>query len=94
MVISSGGSRGASSLLQNNSKFFLSLTTWLKPPNQNLGSAADYKFKRIQFPISHAFAMTINKSQSQSLSVCVLNLENECFSHGQLYVARLHVGKN
>ncbi|XP_068633528.1 ATP-dependent DNA helicase pif1-like [Battus philenor] len=46
-----------------------------------------FVFKRIQFPIRHAFAMTINKSQDQSLTICGLNLENACFSHGQLYVA-------
>lgn len=40
-----------------------------------------FEFKRIQFPIRLAFAMTINKSQGQSLSVCGLNLENQCFSH-------------
>jgi ATP-dependent DNA helicase PIF1 len=52
-----------------------------------------FEFKRIQFPICRAFAMTINKSQGQSLSVCGLNLENKCFSHGQLYVACTRVGK-
>ncbi|XP_037931426.1 ATP-dependent DNA helicase PIF1-like [Teleopsis dalmanni] len=52
-----------------------------------------FEFKRIQFPIRLAFAMTINKSQGQSFSVCDLNLENACFSHGQLYVACSRVGK-
>ncbi|XP_017473960.1 PREDICTED: ATP-dependent DNA helicase PIF1-like [Rhagoletis zephyria] len=52
-----------------------------------------FDFKRIQFPIRLAFAMMINKSQGQSLSVCGLNLENECLSHGQLYVAYSCVGK-
>lgn len=52
-----------------------------------------FEFKRIQFPIRLAFTMTINKSQGQSLSVCGLNLENACFSHGQLYVACSRVGK-
>jgi PIF1 helicase. len=37
--------------------------------------------------------MTINKSQGLSLSVCGLNLENLCFSHGQLYVTCPRVGK-
>lgn len=35
--------------------------------------------------------LTINKAQS--LQVCGLNLENPCFSHGQLYVACSRVGK-
>lgn len=52
-----------------------------------------FEFKRVQFPIRLAFAMTINKSQGQSLEVCGINLETPCFSHGQLYVACSRVGK-
>jgi len=37
----------------------------------------------IQFPIRLAFAMTINKSQGQTMSVCGLDLSTSCFSHGQ-----------
>jgi ATP-dependent DNA helicase PIF1 len=51
-----------------------------------------FEFKRLQFPVRLAFAMTINKAQGQSLEVCGLNLENPCFSHGQLYVACSRVG--
>ncbi|KAF0715679.1 Uncharacterized protein FWK35_00027936 [Aphis craccivora] len=40
-------------------------------------------FKRLQFPVWLAFAMIINKSQGQSLSVCMINLEKQCFLHGQ-----------
>jgi ATP-dependent DNA helicase PIF1 len=36
--------------------------------------------------------MTINKAQRQSLRVAGINLENPCFSHGQLYVACSRVG--
>ncbi|XP_025412655.1 uncharacterized protein LOC112685099 [Sipha flava] len=39
------------------------------------------------------FAMTINKSQGQTMSIYGLDLENTCFSHGQLYVACSRVGK-
>ena len=46
-----------------------------------------FNFKCLQFPVRLAFAMTINKAQGQSPQVCGLNLENPCFSHGQLYVA-------
>ncbi|XP_050065320.1 ATP-dependent DNA helicase pif1-like [Aphis gossypii] len=49
--------------------------------------------KCIQFPIRLAFAMTINKSQGQTMSVCGLDLRTPCFSHGQLYVACSRVGK-
>ncbi|GBP09385.1 ATP-dependent DNA helicase pif1 [Eumeta japonica] len=52
-----------------------------------------FEFKRLQFPVRLAFAMTINKSQGQSLSVCGINLKNPCFSHGQLYVACSRAGK-
>ncbi|XP_029054625.2 uncharacterized protein LOC114881908 [Osmia bicornis bicornis] len=52
-----------------------------------------FEFKRLQFPVQLAFAMTINKAQGQSLQVCGLNLENPCFSHGQLYVTCSRVGK-
>ncbi|XP_046976299.1 ATP-dependent DNA helicase pif1-like [Vanessa cardui] len=52
-----------------------------------------FDFKRLQFPVRLAFAMTINKSQGQSLEVCGINLEFPCFAHGQLYVACSRVGK-
>ncbi|GFS76225.1 ATP-dependent DNA helicase [Trichonephila clavipes] len=52
-----------------------------------------FEFKSLQFPVRLAFAMTINKAQGHSLQVCGLNLENPCFSHGQLYVACSRVGK-
>lgn len=52
-----------------------------------------FQFKRLQFPINLAFAITINKAQGQSFSVCGINLEYPCFSHGQLYVACSRVGK-
>ncbi|XP_055612030.1 ATP-dependent DNA helicase pif1-like [Uranotaenia lowii] len=51
-----------------------------------------FEFKRLQFPVRLAFGMTVNKAQGQSLKVCGLNLENPCFSHGQLYVACSRVG--
>ncbi|XP_003743823.1 ATP-dependent DNA helicase PIF6-like [Galendromus occidentalis] len=56
-------------------------------------SDVPFEFRRLQFPVRLAFAMTINKAQGQSLQVCGLNLENPCFSHGQLYVACSRVGK-
>jgi ATP-dependent DNA helicase PIF1 len=51
-----------------------------------------FEFKRLQFPIKHSFAMTINKSQGQTLKVVGLQLQEPCFSHGQLYVATSRVG--
>uniref|UniRef100_A0A0D3A348 ATP-dependent DNA helicase n=1 Tax=Brassica oleracea var. oleracea TaxID=109376 RepID=A0A0D3A348_BRAOL len=39
-----------------------------------------------QFPIRLCYAMTINKSQGQSLKGVVLYLPQPAFTHGQLYV--------
>jgi len=43
--------------------------------------------KRLQFLVRLAFAMTINKSQGQSVKHVGINLQISVFSHGQLYVA-------
>ncbi|GFV21140.1 integrase catalytic domain-containing protein [Trichonephila clavipes] len=51
------------------------------------------QFKRIQFPLKLCFAMTINKSQGQSLGIAGIDLQTPCFSHAQLYVTCSRVGK-
>jgi ATP-dependent DNA helicase PIF1 len=50
-------------------------------------SGLSFTFARKQFPLQLAYAMTINKSQGQTLSHVGLHLTDDVFLHGQLYVA-------
>ena len=49
--------------------------------------------RRTQLPLVHAWALTINRSQGQTLDRILLDLRHAPFSHGQAYVAisRVHV---
>jgi ATP-dependent exoDNAse (exonuclease V) alpha subunit len=55
----------------------------------SLSTSEDLAFQltRTQFPVRLSFAMTINKSQGQSLKHVGLDLRRQVFTHGQLYVA-------
>ncbi|XP_074377375.1 uncharacterized protein LOC141718901 [Apium graveolens] len=46
-----------------------------------------FVLKRKQFPVALCYAMTINKSQGQTMQNVGLYLPNSVFSHGHLYVA-------
>jgi hypothetical protein len=46
-----------------------------------------FQFKRKQFPIRLSFAMTVNKSQGQTIPNVIIYLSAPVFSHGQFYVA-------
>ena len=51
-----------------------------------------FEWSRRQFPVRVAFAMTINKSQGQTLQNVGVWLKDSCFAHGQLYVCMSRVG--
>ena len=51
-----------------------------------------FEWSRRQFPVRVCFAMTINKSQGQTLQRVGVWLREPCFGHGQLYVALSRVG--
>ena len=67
--------------LNNGLRTFIPRIT-LSPSDSSL----PFTFKRCQFPVQPAFAMTINKSQGQTLNWVGLYLPAPVFAHGQLYV--------
>lgn len=50
-----------------------------------------FKLIRQQFPLKLCFSMTVNKSQGSTFDMVGINLQQEVFSHGMLYVAMCRV---
>lgn len=50
-----------------------------------------FNFMHKQFPITLCFAMTVNKSQAQTLSIVGQDLRTFAFTHGYFYVAMSQV---
>ncbi|CAN1170073.1 ATP-dependent DNA helicase PIF1 [Linum perenne] len=51
------------------------------------GKSLNFTLLRRQYPIALCFAMTINKSQGQTLHEVGICLKRQVFTHGQFYVA-------
>ena len=71
-----------------NSRKVLIPRITLKPKDREFS----FEWSRRQFPVRVCFAMTINKSQGQTLQNIGIWLNDYCFAHGQLYVAVSRVG--
>jgi hypothetical protein len=59
-------------------------------PHRRIG----LEIQRRQFPLRLAYAVTFNKSQGKTLSRAVVDIRNQAFAHGQLYVALSRVKVN
>ncbi len=69
---------------RNGMRAFIPRVT-LSPSESN--TQLEFVLRRRQFPVRLAFAMTINKSQGQSVQTAGIDLRSPVFTHGQLYVA-------
>ena len=65
----------------------------ISQPNEGgTGTHWAFTLRRVQFPIVPAFAITINKSQGQTVRTVGVYLPTPVFSHGHFYVAASRTG--
>ena len=79
------------SIIGRNSGLQLLIPRFNLCPTDNI---LPFTMYRRQFPIRPCFAMTINKSQGQTLQRVGVFCIKDFFSHGQFYVAASRVGKS
>ena len=73
---------------EHNGRIVLIPRIFLRPKDRDF----PFEWSRRQFPVKVSFAMTINKSQGQTLRNVGIWLNDGCFAHGQLYVCISRVG--
>ena len=64
----------------------------IQPNEGGTGTHWAFTLRRVQFPIIPAFAISINKSQGQTVRTVGAFLPTPVFSHGQFYVAASRTG--
>jgi len=86
LIVTQLGSHVIGAIVMNSSNFGQQVFI----PRMNLTPSDTkwpFRLQRRQFPLTVSYAMTINKSQGQSLETVGLYLPRPIFTHGQLYVA-------
>lgn len=67
-------------------------TTVLIPRIPLIPTDIPFEYKRHQFPVKLCYAITINKCQGITLYYIGIDLTEDVFTHGQLYVALSRTG--
>ena len=73
-------------ILETGREVLIPRITFIPKPNEY-----PFQWQRRQFPVRPSFAITINKSQGQSLKLAGVWLRVKVFAHGQLYTASSRV---